>query len=207
MVHGWSNLVKPAVENRLARSTRASKSNAGLQLQMRDSGRTENVQPLDLAGKAAHLTLVSVRTGSRASLGGGCNGAREHKAYVLALSHQRATGRLGPLSAFMTNPAGAGSVQRRHLVIASGTAGYETTQPPPKSVAADGTDAIPFFPSMAAQPYWLPKQGLTLIVPGRRRLRTSAFLASPTADNSVRARRRSGRRFGRRAWLRSRRRG
>lgn len=117
---------------------------------------TQGLKPLGLAGEAAHLTLVSVPRGvARAGkpptsvslfdqglvqvLEAAVTGLEPREPYVLALS-RLATGRgsLEPLSAFVTNPAGAAIVNavgpirqlvraedrllRRYLVIVSGTA-------------------------------------------------------------------------------------
>ncbi|MFY9665037.1 MAG: hypothetical protein WAK19_11350, partial [Candidatus Cybelea sp.] len=117
---------------------------------------TQGLLPLGLAGEAAHLTLVSASRGAAGAgrpptsvslfdqglvqiLEAAVTGLEPSKPYVLALS-RRPDGRgvLEPLSAFMTNPAGAAIVnavgplrqsvraedrrQRRYLVIVSGTA-------------------------------------------------------------------------------------
>jgi YVTN family beta-propeller protein len=113
---------------------------------------TAHLQPLGLAGQAAHLTLTHARTGDRALtsvslfdqglvqvLQAAVTGLEPGRPYVLALSsHPDGTGTLEPLSAFMTNPAGSAIVnavgrirqivqdstpaERRYLVIAEGTA-------------------------------------------------------------------------------------
>lgn len=112
----------------------------------------ENLQPLGLAGQAAHLTLVSAR-GSNRSLTNvslfdqgltqvvqaSVTGLEPKRPYVLALaSRPNGGGVIEPLSAFTTNPAGSAIVnatgpirqivrngakgERRYLVIAEGTA-------------------------------------------------------------------------------------
>ncbi len=115
---------------------------------------TQGLQPLGLAGEAAHLTLVSTSRDVVAKpstsvslfdqglvqvLEAAATGLEPKKPYVLALSRRAdGSGALEPLSAFMTNPAGAAIVnavgpirqlvrgedrlQRRYLVIVSGTA-------------------------------------------------------------------------------------
>lgn len=116
---------------------------------------TQRLHPLGLAGEAAHLTLVPAPRGVAAAkattsvslfdqglvqvLQAAVTGLEPRKSYVLALSRRGdGGGALEPLSAFMTNPAGAAIVnavgpirqlvrgedrlQRRYLVIFSGTA-------------------------------------------------------------------------------------
>ncbi len=110
---------------------------------------TEGLQPLGVAGEAAHVTLAAPGGGQLTSvslfdqgliqvLQAAVTGLEPGKPYVLALSHRRDGG--GPLEAlagFTTNPAGAAVVdaigqirqivraptpaERRYLVIASGT--------------------------------------------------------------------------------------
>jgi YVTN family beta-propeller protein len=116
----------------------------------------QGLQPLGLAGQAAHLTLVSPSAGASRTgkaptnvtlfdqglvqvLEAAVTGLDPKKPYVLALSrHSDGSGLLEPLTTFVTNPAGSaivnavGSirqvvraeehVQRRYLVIVSGTA-------------------------------------------------------------------------------------
>jgi DNA-binding beta-propeller fold protein YncE len=116
----------------------------------------QGLQPLGIAGQAAHLTLVSAsasapRTGKAPTnvtlfdqglvqvLEAAVTGLDPKKTYVLALSRRSdGTGALEPLTAFVTNPAGSAivnavgpirqavraeeHVQRRYLVIVSGTA-------------------------------------------------------------------------------------
>jgi YVTN family beta-propeller protein len=115
---------------------------------------TQGLQPLGLAGEAAHLMLVPASGGAAAAkpptsvslfdqglvqvLEAAVTGLEPRKPYVLALSRRAdGGGALEPLSAFMTNPAGAAIVnavgpirqlvraedrlQRRYLVIVSGT--------------------------------------------------------------------------------------
>ena len=110
---------------------------------------TEGLQPLGVAGEAAHITLAAPGGGEPTSvslfdqgliqvLQAAVTGLEPGKPYVLALSHRRdGGGPLEPLAAFTTNPAGAAVVDaigpirqivrastpadRRYLVIASGT--------------------------------------------------------------------------------------
>ncbi len=110
---------------------------------------TEGLQPLGVAGEAAHITLAAPGGGEPTSvslfdqgliqvLQAAVTGLEPGKPYVLALSHRRdGGGPLEPLAAFTTNPAGAAvvdaigpirqvvragtEVERRYLVIASGT--------------------------------------------------------------------------------------
>jgi YVTN family beta-propeller protein len=112
-------------------------------------GGTENLQPLGIAGSAAHLALgppggkpaTSVALfdqGLTQVLQASVTGLEPGKPYVLALSsNATGTGVLEPLDAFMTNPAGAAIVDavgpirqivqgdaatpRRFLVIVAGT--------------------------------------------------------------------------------------
>jgi YVTN family beta-propeller protein len=89
----------------------------------------QNLQPLGLAGQAAHLTLLAVQNGrSEASetpptsvtlfdqgllqvLQASATGLDPKRAYVLALSDKAdGSGTLQPLAAFMTNPAGSAIV-------------------------------------------------------------------------------------------------
>jgi YVTN family beta-propeller protein len=115
----------------------------------------QGLQPLGIAGQAVHLALIpaskrnsgSVKPPTSVSLfdqglvqvlEASVTGLQPRKSYVLALSAQRnGGGTLEPLSAFVTNPAGAqivnaigpirqvvraeSGVQRRYLVIVSGT--------------------------------------------------------------------------------------
>ena len=110
---------------------------------------TEGLQPLGVAGEAAHVTLAAPSDGQLTSvslfdqgliqvLQAAVTGLEPGKPYLLALSHRRdGGGPLEPLAAFTTNPAGAAVVDaigpirqivrastpadRRYLVIASGT--------------------------------------------------------------------------------------
>ena len=110
---------------------------------------TEGLQPLGVAGEAAHVTLAAPSGGQLTSvslfdqgliqvLQAAVTGLEPGKPYLLALSHRRdGGGPLEPLAAFTTNPAGAAVVDaigpirqivrastpadRRYLVIASGT--------------------------------------------------------------------------------------
>jgi len=111
---------------------------------------TENLQPLGVAGQAAHLMLGPVGgapattvslfdQGLTQVLQAAVTGLEPKKPYVLALaSEPKGTGKLEPLASFMTNPAGAAIVNavgpirqvvqssepapRRYLIIAAGTA-------------------------------------------------------------------------------------
>ena len=113
---------------------------------------TLNLKPLGLAGEAAHFTLVPVAAkptqaptsitlfdqGLTQVLQGAVTGLQPRHPYVLALtSKSDGSGRLQPLTTFMTNPAGSAIVntvgpirqivaapqdeQRRYLVIVPGT--------------------------------------------------------------------------------------
>jgi YVTN family beta-propeller protein len=110
---------------------------------------TQNLQPLGVAGTAAHLDLRGAKEGSATSvslfdqglmqvLQAAVTGLEPKQPYVLALAAQPdGKGALQPLSAFMTNPAGAAIVnavgpirqivetphkdERRYLVIVPGT--------------------------------------------------------------------------------------
>jgi len=112
---------------------------------------TEGLQPLGVAGEAAHFTLAAPGGGRPTSvslfdqgliqvLQAAVTGLEPCKPYVLALARRRdggGGGPLEPLAAFTTNPAGAAvvdaigpirqivragtEVERRYLVIASGT--------------------------------------------------------------------------------------
>jgi len=112
---------------------------------------TEGLQPLGVAGEAAHITLAAPGGGEPTSvslfdqgliqvLQAAVTGLEPGKPYVLALARRRdggAGGPLEPLAAFTTNPAGAAVVdaigpirqivrastpaERRYLVIAAGT--------------------------------------------------------------------------------------
>ncbi|HXL18496.1 MAG TPA: hypothetical protein VN961_13360, partial [Streptosporangiaceae bacterium] len=112
---------------------------------------TDNLQPLGVAGQVAQLVLgpaggapatrVSLfDQGLTQVLQAAITGLEPKKPYVLALSSDpTGTAQLEPLSAFMTNPAGAGVVNavgpirqlvltdgptpRRYLVIVAGTPG------------------------------------------------------------------------------------
>src|SRR5438876_7531563 len=112
-------------------------------------GGTEGLQPLGVAGEAAHITLAAPGGGkpTRVSLldqgliqvlQAAVTGLEPGKPYLLGLSHRRdGGGPLEPLAAFTTNPAGAAVVdaigpirqivrastpaERRYLVIAAGT--------------------------------------------------------------------------------------
>jgi YVTN family beta-propeller protein len=113
----------------------------------------QGLQPLGIAGEAVHLSLVS-RAGDNADkaptsvslfdqglvqvLQASVTGLEPKRPYILALANEPdGNGGLEPLSAFMTNPAGAAIVDsvgpirqivqgeekapRRYLVVASGT--------------------------------------------------------------------------------------
>jgi YVTN family beta-propeller protein len=112
---------------------------------------TEGLQPLGVAGEAAHITLAAPGGGQPTSvslfdqgliqvLQAAVTGLKPGKPYVLALARRRdggGGGLLEPLAAFTTNPAGAAVVdaigpirqivrastpaERRYLVIAAGT--------------------------------------------------------------------------------------
>ena len=110
---------------------------------------TEGLQPLGVAGEAAHVTLAAPGGGQPTSvslfdqgliqvLQAAVTGLEPGKLYVLALGRRRdGGGPLEPLAAFTTNPAGAAVVdaigpirqivrastpaERRYLVIATGT--------------------------------------------------------------------------------------
>src|SRR5213594_4204051 len=112
---------------------------------------TEGLQPLGVAGEAAHITLAAPGGGEPTSvslfdqgliqvLQAAVTGLEPGKPYVLALARRRdggGGGPLEPLAAFTTNPAGAAVVdaigpirqivrastpaERRYLVIAAGT--------------------------------------------------------------------------------------
>ncbi len=111
----------------------------------------EGLQPLGVAGEAAHITLAAPGGGEPTSvslfdqgliqvLQAALTGLEPGKPYVLALARRRdggGGGPLEPLAAFTTNPAGAAVVnaigpirqivrastpaERRYLVIAAGT--------------------------------------------------------------------------------------
>src|SRR4030095_9322217 len=92
-------------------------------------GGTQGLQPLGLAGQAAHLSLVPVAsgqvTGEKAPtsvalfdqgllqvLQASVTGLEPGHPYVLALSQRPdGAGALEPLAVFTTNPAGSASVQ------------------------------------------------------------------------------------------------
>jgi hypothetical protein len=110
-----------------------------------------NLEPLGVAGRAAHLDLAPIGTSGASPtsvslfdqglvqvLEASVTGLEPGRSYVLALaSHSDGSGELLPLSAFMTNPAGAAIVNTvgpirqlvqgeaftatRYLVIAAGT--------------------------------------------------------------------------------------
>jgi YVTN family beta-propeller protein len=110
---------------------------------------TQNLQPLGVAGAAAHLALRGAKAGSATSvslfdqglmqvLQAAVTGLEPKQPYVLALADRSdGAGALQPLAAFMTNPAGAAIVntvgpirqivetkhpdERRYLVIVPGT--------------------------------------------------------------------------------------
>src|SRR2546425_127255 len=110
---------------------------------------TDGLQPLGVAGEAAHITIAAPGGGQPTSvslfdqgliqvLQAAVTELEPGKPYVLALARRRdGRGPLEPLAAFTTNPAGAAVVdasgpirqivrastptQRRYLVIASGT--------------------------------------------------------------------------------------
>jgi len=91
-------------------------------------GGVQGLQPLGIAGQAAHLSLVPAATGARATgkaptsvslfdqgltqvLQASVTGLVPKQAYVLALAARPdGSGPLEPLSAFMTNPAGSAIV-------------------------------------------------------------------------------------------------
>ena len=90
-----------------------------------DGGAAPNLQPLGLAGMAAHLRLAPPGAhGGRAPtsvslfdqgltqvLEAAATGLEPKRAYILALSTRPdGTGPLSPLASFMTNPAGAAIV-------------------------------------------------------------------------------------------------
>jgi YVTN family beta-propeller protein len=114
----------------------------------------DHLQPLALAGKATHLTLNAVGAGGDAAkaptsislfdqglvqvLQASVTGLEPKKSYVLALAHDATgEGKVEPLQAFATNPAGAAIVntvgpirqvvlgdaksERRYLVILEGS--------------------------------------------------------------------------------------
>lgn len=120
---------------------------------------TQGLQPLGVAGRVAHLSLIPFPSGKTSARGdpaptsvslfdqglvqvleAAVTGLQPKQPYVLALSSRpNGAGTLEPLSAFTTNPAGAAIVnavgpirqvvrgedriQRRYLVIVSGTPG------------------------------------------------------------------------------------
>jgi YVTN family beta-propeller protein len=119
---------------------------------------TAGLEPLGVAGQAAHLVLTEDGNGSQSAptsvslfdqgliqiLQASVTGLEPKKPYILALASQPdGSGPLEPLSAFMTNPAGAAIVsatgpirqivqndvkaERRYLVIAEGTAAQPGT--------------------------------------------------------------------------------
>lgn len=90
-----------------------------------DGDGTANLQPLGIAGEAAHVTLASVAAGGEATptsvslfdqgllqiLQASVTGLEPKKPYLLGLSSRPdGTGELEPLSAFVTNPAGSAIV-------------------------------------------------------------------------------------------------
>jgi len=90
-----------------------------------DGDGTKGLQPLDVAGRAAHLTLVSVGGASETAptsvalfdqgllqvLQAAVTGLEPRRPYVLALSTRPdGGGVLQPLAAFTTNPAGSAVV-------------------------------------------------------------------------------------------------
>jgi YVTN family beta-propeller protein len=115
-----------------------------------DGSGTSGLQPLGVAGQAAHLTLDSPSAKAVTSvslfdqglvqvLQAAVNGLAPKSAYVLSLATRPdGTGDVQPLATFMTNPAGAAIVnaigpirqlvqpgtpdQRRYLVVMNGTA-------------------------------------------------------------------------------------
>lgn len=119
-----------------------------------DGDGMQNLQPLGVAGQAAHLTLASSagRNAPETSvslfdqglvqvLQASVTGLEPKQPYVMALAGKAdGTGKLEPLAAFTTNPAGAaivdtvgpirqivqgeGAAPRRWLVIATGTADH-----------------------------------------------------------------------------------
>ena len=112
---------------------------------------TDNLQPLGLAGQAAHLALSSVKVGGKSLTDvslfdqgliqvfqASATGLEPKKPYFIGLSeHADGQGPVQPLAAFMTNPAGSAIVnavgpirqlvqtesktERRYLVITEGT--------------------------------------------------------------------------------------
>jgi YVTN family beta-propeller protein len=119
-----------------------------------DGNGKQNLQPLGVAGQATQLTLASPGNGSAAEtsvslfdqglvqvLQASVTGLQAKQPYVMALADKSdGTGKLEPLAAFTTNPAGAAIVDtvgpirqivqgesaapRRWLVIANGTADH-----------------------------------------------------------------------------------
>jgi len=117
-----------------------------------DGAGTENLHPLDIAGQTVHLTLAPPGRPSASPtsvslfdqgltqvLQASVTGLEPKRPYILALSDSPdGRGALEPLAAFTTNPAGAAivnalgpirqivqgesRVQRRYLVVLSGTA-------------------------------------------------------------------------------------
>jgi YVTN family beta-propeller protein len=117
-----------------------------------EGGGTQGLQPLGIAGQAAHLSLAPAGMPGKAPtsvslfeqgltqvLQASVTGLAPKQAYVLAFAAKPdGSGALEPLSAFMTNPAGSAIVnavgpirqivqsnakaERRYLVIAPGTA-------------------------------------------------------------------------------------
>ena len=93
-----------------------------------DGAGTDNLQPLGVAGQAAHFTLASVQGGKPVAgssptsvtlfdqglvqvLQASVTGLEPKQAYVLALAgNPLGTGPLEPLASFMTNPAGSAIV-------------------------------------------------------------------------------------------------
>lgn len=117
-----------------------------------DGEGTQNLQPLGLAGEAAHLSLASTANAGKPLtsvslfdqgliqvLQASVTGLEPKKPYVLGLAaHLDGSGEVQPLAAFTTNPVGSAivdsagpirqivrneaTVERRYLVIAEGTA-------------------------------------------------------------------------------------
>jgi YVTN family beta-propeller protein len=114
----------------------------------------ENLQPLGLAGQAAHLSLVTADQPAQPATSvalfdqgliqvvqASATGLKPKMPYILGLSRDpNGGGEIQPLAAFMTNPAGSAIVnavgpirqivqggaktERRYLVIAEGTAAH-----------------------------------------------------------------------------------
>lgn len=116
-----------------------------------DGDGTQNLQPLGLAGNAAHLSLATTKEPSKPATSvalfdqgliqvvqASVTGLEPRRPYLLGLAtNHEGTGEMQPLAAFMSNPAGSAIVnaagpirqivlgeaktERRYLVIAEGT--------------------------------------------------------------------------------------